>query len=409
MLLNALISKLKNQCSRFRSNEKGTIAITFALALIPVMLSAGIAVDYSRIAHTRGVVDDALDAAILMSGQSLAEGKRVNAAFRREFEEFFLANVNGRTNLADDIKVQSFRANPATGRVSASVKSTVKMAFMGIIGKNTVDITSRSEARFSSRKVELTMMLDVTGSMGSQGKLAALKTAAKNAINILMPASSINSKVRIALVPYSASVNIGRTLARRASNNPRNKCATERYANQFNDVSYATTKVEGRGSYCPAQKVMPLSTNASQLKSTINSFTARGATAGHLGVAWSYYTLSPNWNRAWPSSPTPASYRDTKVQKIALLMTDGEFNTIYTRGWNSSRHALSTCADMKRNGILVYSVAFKAPASAQATLRSCATPDTSDTTYYYSASSASALTDAFAEIAGDIRRLRLSK
>lgn len=409
MSIRKAISSLKNSARKFSHNENGTIAVIFGLSLIPVMLSAGIAVDYTRIAHTRGIVSEALDAAVLMSGQALAEGKPVNASFRREFDDFFFANVNGRTNLADNVYISAFNADPATGKVSASAKSDVKMAFMGILGKSSVDINVDSEVKFSSKKIEMTMMLDVTGSMRSQGKLAALKVAATNAIDILMPSSSTNSKVRIGLVPYSASVNIGRTLSNKASNNPRNSCATERYTNRFNDVSYATSKVEGRSGNCPRQKVVPLSTNARQLKSTINSFTARGSTAGHLGVAWSYYTLSPNWNRAWPSSPTPASYSDTKVQKIALLMTDGEFNTIYSRGWNSSNYAQSTCADMKSKGIIVYSIAFKAPRTAQATLKTCATPDGGGTTYYYSADSAAALSAAFANIANDIQNLRLSK
>ncbi len=409
MPIKSLATKLKNTLHNYKNDEKGAVAVIFGLSLIPVMLSAGIAVDYSRISHTRGIVAEALDAAVLMSGQALAEGRTVNRKFRQEFEAFFLANVNGRTNLADMVRIASFDANPATGKVSARVNTDVKMAFMGIVGKNAVTITIDSEARFSSKKVELAMMLDVTGSMRSQGKLAALKKAATNAIDILIPASATNSKVRIGLVPYSSSVNMGRSLSRIASNNPRNKCATERYSNRFNDVSFATSKVEGRERRCPGQKVQPLTTNAKRLKSTINSLSASGATAGHLGVAWSYYTLSPNWTRAWPSSPTPASYSDAKVQKIAILMTDGEFNKIYSSGWNSSQYAISTCADMKRKGILVYSIAFKAPASARATLRSCATPDAGGETYYYSADSSAALSAAFSAIANDIQRLRLSK
>lgn len=398
-----------NSRPNFLSDERGTVAVIFGLTLIPIMLSAGIAVDYSRIAHTRGVIDEALDAAVLMSTKSMAKGATTNTAFRAKFEDFLYANINGRTNLASNIEVEEFRPNPVTGKIFASVRTNVKMAFLGIIGKNSVDIVSRSEAVMSSKKVELAMMLDVTGSMNSQGKIAALKLAANDAIDILMPGSSVNNNVRISLVPYSSGVNIGRSLARIASNSPRNKCATERYSNRYNDASYATTRVEGRSGNCPRQQVIPLSSSPSTLKSAISGLSASGSTAGHLGVAWSYYTLSPSWNNAWPASTAPVNYNDTKVQKIALLMTDGEFNTVYTRGLNSADFAISTCASMKRDDILIYSVAFKAPRSAQATLRSCASADTAETQFYYSADSASALKAAFAEIANDIRRIRLSQ
>ena len=392
----------------FQADERGTIATTLGLALIPVMLSAGIAVDYTRIAHTKGIVGEALDAAVLMSGNALSEGQSVNSKFRKNFEDFFYANINGRTKMAKKISIVSFSANATTGKISASARSNVKMAFMGIIGKSNVDVLSKSEASVSAEKIELSMMLDVTGSMGTNGKLDALKTAAKDAIDILMPTSSTNNKMRISLVPYSASVNVGYTTAKLVSNNSGNKCVTERFSNKFNDASFFITKVEGIGGNCPTQEVRPLSSSPSSLKKTIDGFMASGATAGHLGVAWSYYTLSPNWTKAWRSSRSPASYADKNVKKIALLMTDGEFNTIYTNGWTSSDYAKSICADMKKKGIIVYSIAFQAPTSARDTLRNCASADNSNTTYYYSATNANDLKVAFKNIANDIKRLRLS-
>ncbi len=408
--LNNFANKLQRRYSSFRSNEYGSVAVTFGLALIPVFLSVGFAVDYTRIAHTKGVIDEALDAAVLMSGHALSEGKQVDAKFRQNFEEFFFANVNGRTHLAKDVKIQTFSADPVSGKVSATAKSDINTAFMGIIGLNTVDVNSQSEATISSKKFELSMMLDVTGSMRNQDKLSALKNAAKNAIDILLPATSSNNKMRIGLVPYSESVNVGRTVAKKVSADwRRTSCVTERYSNRFNDVSYSTSKVEGKNSDCPSQKVVPLSSNPGTLKSSIDGYRASGYTAGHLGVAWSYYTLSPNWAGAWTSSGTPASYSDTNVQKVALLMTDGEFNTIYTKGWNSSNYAVNLCDDMKKKNIVIYAVGFKAPKAAEATLRSCATSDTSSTTYYYSADSADDLDAAFKNIANDIKNLRLSK
>ena len=410
--LKSFTKKLPDLASVFLANDKGTIAVVFGVALIPVMLSAGIAVDYSRMAITKSLIDEALDAAVLMSGQELSEGKRVDARFRQNFENFFYANVNGRTNLVKQVTIESFSVDKSTGKVSAMAKSDIKMAFMGIVGKTSVEVMSHSEAAMSSKKIELSMMLDVTGSMGSRGKLAALKAAAKDAISVLLPATASSKNMRISLIPYSTSVNVG-VVARKVSNNPNNKCVTERYSYRFSDASYqianSKSKVEGKDSNCPDQEVLPLSASSHKLKKTINKLSAGGMTAGHLGVAWSYYTLSPNWAKAWNNTPTPASYSNKKVQKIALLMTDGQFNKDYTAGWNSSNYAKSICADMKKKGILIYSVAFKAPRSAEATLRSCASPGTSGSVYYYSADNASELKSVFVNIATSIKRLRLSK
>jgi hypothetical protein len=45
------------------------------------------------------------------------------------------------------------------------------------------------------------MALDVTGSMGSAGKLDALKAAAQDLFDILLPDGGKPHKVRIALAP----------------------------------------------------------------------------------------------------------------------------------------------------------------------------------------------------------------
>ncbi len=398
--------KLHSLVSCFKNDDKGTVAVITAVTLIPVMLCAGIAVDYTRIAHTRGLVDDALDAAVLMAGQSLSEGRNVNAQFQEEFEDFFRANINGRTKLLNDVNIVSFDANPTTGEISAVAKSSIEMTFMRIIGKDSISIRSETGAIFSSKKVELAMMLDVTGSMGREGKLAALKVAATDAIDILLPTPSINNKMRISLVPYSSSVNVGE-LSRLVSTNRRNVCVTERRRNKFSDAPYSVSKVRGRDSNCPEQEVVPLTAYPAPLKSTINSLSASGSTAGHLGVSWSYYTLSPKWAAVWDGTARPGNYANTKVKKIALLMTDGKFNTAYSGGGNSSSFAVSTCADMKRQGIEIYTVAFKAPPAAQTTLRACASAGGSQ--YYYSADNANELKAAFRTIAQDIRRLRLTR
>ena len=55
-----------------------------------------------------------------------------------------------------------------------------------------------------------------------------------------------------------------------------------------------------------------------------------GGTAGPVGTAWAWYTLSPNWASLWPRPIASRSAYDTaELRKIAILMTDGEYNTEY--------------------------------------------------------------------------------
>ena len=97
-------------------------------------------------------------------------------------------------------------------------------------------------------------------------------------------------------------------------------------------------------------------------------------------------------------------------------MTDGEFNTFYNGGHTKGQRAKYSkyyseqlCKDMKSKGILVYSVAFAAPDNAKKTLSDCATPNSKDIRYYFEANNAEELRTAFAKIATDVNKLRLSK
>ncbi len=110
------------------------------------------------------------------------------------------------------------------------------------------------------------------------------------------------------------------------------------------------------------------------LKSTVDSYTTGGTTAGHLGTAFAWYLLSPEWASIWPASSEPSAYGDGNTTTVAILMTGGEYNTVggSMSGGNvtkSAKAARDTCKEMKAQGIIVYTAGFKLnAATAQATL-----------------------------------------
>ena len=52
--------------------------------------------------------------------------------------------------------------------------------------------------------------------------------------------------------------------------------------------------------------IQPLTNDTAMLKRRIDKLQTGGSTAGHLGTAWAWYLLSPNWNtvlqQAFPTS-----------------------------------------------------------------------------------------------------------
>jgi hypothetical protein len=161
------------------------------------------------------------------------------------------------------------------------------------------------------------------------------------------------------------------------------------------------------------------------LKSSIDAYVVSGVTAGHLGTAWAWYMLCPHWGYLWPAASRPAPYGAAKLAKIAVLMTDGEYNTQYCQGivdrnsfalssdsincsspnGPSTDQARTLCSHMKAAGVTVYTVGFDLGGNPTAidTLSDCA----SSPEHFYNATTGDELRQAFRDIALKIAILRL--
>jgi len=215
---------------------------------------------------------------------------------------------------------------------------------------------------------------------------------------------------------YQSAVTDGRTTG--------NGCVYERNSatNQSTDLSpvgndrYMVTAdlqaaphnvVNPRG--CPNATVLPLTDNKQVLLDTVDSYVADGFTAGHNGTAWAWNMISPNFATVWPTESRPAAYGDNGAQKVAILMTDGEYNTKNGKNWSAtqvSTIAVDTCNAMKTAGIRVYTVGFALGGNTTAinTLAACA----SGSADFMQASTPEELRAAFRNIAQNIARLRLT-
>ncbi|BCW91023.1 hypothetical protein sos41_42000 [Alphaproteobacteria bacterium SO-S41] len=211
-------------------------------------------------------------------------------------------------------------------------------------------------------------------------------------------------------------------------------CVTERIGvHKYDDVAPATAFV-GRNypassNPCLGNTIVPLTSDKALLTTRINALAATGSTAGQIGAAWGWYMISPNFASLWPVASQPRPYGTEELIKIAVFMTDGDFNTSYCNGvisadagtgsgaaadhincnatnGNALAQAAAQCTAMKAAGVIVYTVGFDiADTPALVTqLRNCAT----DTAHAYLADNGAALRAAFRAIAVDISSLRLS-
>ena len=181
----------------FRRNNRGNVATLFAISLIPLVGAVGAAIDYSRIAQARTKLADALDAGLLAVGsQAPMSETRTYAAVKQWVD----AHMDGIPYSLDSVDVTD---SAITGKASTEVEMTLAR----ILGVERVPLSVTSQALRSLGKVEIALVLDNTGSMKGT-KIATLRDAAAELVDTLASATANPNDLRMALVPFSMTVNV---------------------------------------------------------------------------------------------------------------------------------------------------------------------------------------------------------
>lgn len=197
--------------TRLRADERGAIAVWFALSLVPITILTFGLVDISRITVQKHQLQDALDAATLMAARSTAT---TNAGLEAVGDSAMTTELSGLglQMVSSDGNFTLGDGNTVVGQASVVVKPTI--ANLWRTGDSTV--TVKSVVTRSVMKLEVALVLDNTGSMastlGSGTKINALINASKSLVDILAAAAARASEsdaVKLAVVPFSMTVNIG--------------------------------------------------------------------------------------------------------------------------------------------------------------------------------------------------------
>ena len=163
---------------RFVSDTSGATAVLFGIALLPLALATGAAVDYSRANATRTELQKALDAALIAGAIEASKGKTAKA-IPPFVKGFFQAN----STVKGSVKLTT-QADAIKGLVSGTAQVAVPTTFMNLAGIKNMSVSATSQALYSLGKSEIALALDTTGSM-SGPKLAAAQQAANDLIDAL--------------------------------------------------------------------------------------------------------------------------------------------------------------------------------------------------------------------------------
>ncbi len=473
--------KISELLKDFKRSEDGMVAVLVAVLMVLLLIFAGMAIDFGRAYNTRRAVNQALDTAVLAAARSLATTQLSKQEVEKIISTYFKENI--KRSLGSDVEytVPNVDYDSDGDTVSASASATVPTYFIRhipLITKNSEDgvdslsVSASATARFPISDVEIAVVVDTTGSMGND--IEALKTASEDLLDVLLPVANNaqKSRIRVSYVPYSYGVRLGfkdgENLAKKATfNRSTDQCVHWRIGSQMltdrsHDYEDERERVDYIGSdvnQCSSAQLIPLTSNRDVLLGSINNLSADGWTAGQIGIAWGWYTLSPSWRNFWPTESAPNDYGQQGVRKFAILMTDGDFNQVYVphstgyadymyrqkMRYNNYKHhidpmeggklkrrdheqiastlswreyqdslesgmpfqtAVNLCQQMRNEGIVIYSVMYGSSSLGQKVMKSCAT---SEKNTYYEANNKADLIAAFTRIANEIKQIYLSE
>ena len=204
MAINAFIGKLRARLHNFRAGRGGNVLITFALATVPLVGLVGSAVDYSRGNSLKVAIQAAVDAtalALSKDANSISDSDlqpKADAHFRALFTR----------PEAKNIQVTAVKTTVGESSITVGATATIDTSFMGVFGINQMNVGSSGTVVWGDTKVRVGLVLDLSGSMNSSGKIGALKTATTNLLTQLQNSAPTNGDVYVSIVPFDKDVNV---------------------------------------------------------------------------------------------------------------------------------------------------------------------------------------------------------
>lgn len=331
---------------RFHRDEEGTMVFFSLMLFLMMIMIGGIGVDLMRNEMTRTRLQATLDRAVLAAAdldQTLDPEDVVRDYFDKAKMGDYLSTVTVREGI-------NFRT------VEADASADVKTTLMHLAGIKSMTAPAKGTAEERIENVEISMVLDISGSMRDNNKINNLQTAARSFIDAVLRGND-NDNVSVSLVPYSEHVNIGYdlfSLLDTVHKHNYSHCLeipdsfffgstalsqSHRYEQmqhyQWNWDGYSNSLTD---TVCPRysyETVTAFSRNATALKKQVDDFRPRAGTSIFMGMKWATALLDPGSNNLVQGlvargaadsifSDRPKPFSDPETLKTIVLMTDGK-------------------------------------------------------------------------------------
>ena len=365
----------------FLQDEAGSITILGLLLLVLMLFVGAMAVDFMRFESRRARLQSVADRAVLAAAKL---DQQLDAA--EVVRGYFDAEGHAGALVGDPV----IDSSGAMRSVAVTAQLELNTFFLRLMGMNTLRTVVASSAIEGTSNIEISLILDTSGSMGRRiagggTRMDALQAAANDFVDALL-IPDYEDQISISLVSYSEHVSLGNDIYNainatdpvlvdpdgttfanpaRCVDVPVSDFKTTAFDNSKRYEQVEHYDAAGRAGHpgpdlpiCPVKAqdgIIPLSQSASTLKGAINALEPQTNTSIHAGLKWGVTLLDPTFRSILNTIPSidpefrgdrPSDYTDSngaiETVKYVVLMTDGEnvqgYRLIKSAGYATAAH-----------------------------------------------------------------------
>ncbi len=240
----------RNWVRVFTREEDGVLTIFTMFLLLMMLMVAGIGVDLMQNEMRRTALQNTMDRAVLAAAD-LDQTRPPQDVVEDYFDK---------TNLREYLTMVDPDLTLNRRNVSASAYMESPTQFMRLLGVNSLPVPASSAAVEEVPNVEISLVLDVSGSMRFSERMDNLRPAARNFVDIVLLGGAVNT-TSINLIPYAGQTNPGPFMFSRLNGMRYPALALDEddggILEMFNNTMLAASETAGTGSVPGGRYVYP--------------------------------------------------------------------------------------------------------------------------------------------------------
>jgi Flp pilus assembly protein TadG len=356
---------------RFRRDQRGNIAVIFAIACVPLISGVGCAIDYSRATQIQSKLQAAADAAtvgsiartspaFIAAGSMTSDGPIADGV--TDATNIFNGNMSGVTGYTLSSMTPTVAKSGSTVTSTVQFSASIPAMFLGVIGHSTITVggTSTSTANMP-QYIDFYLLLDNSPSMGVAATPADVTTMVNHTSDQCAFAchdyNDSNNYYNLAkTLGVTTRIDVLRTATQQLMDTAG---ATETYSNQFRMAIYdfgASSKTIG------LRALFSLSSSLSSAKTAAGNIDLMGVYGNNDSYTadkdTQFTTVLPAINSA---ISTPGTGTSASPLKYLFFVSDGvadEPNTGCLKPLSGSNRCQSPinpalCTTLKNRGIKI--------------------------------------------------------